>query len=172
MWVQKKAKVFKEVLAVAEKKEDALDYILKKHEFWKAIRIAAWIAWIAWFVHNSRIKTLTRRWALPQLKKLRSRSCYRFTEFKFQHKQLHLNLQRNSQSVFECCGRIQGDYTAYLPHEEIFSETFVANAHKMREMGELTSPWLTYDKSIGYHAWGGSQRELSRVAMGANGSKQ
>ena len=38
---QAEAKVVKEVLAVAVKKEDALDYILKKHEFWKAIRIAA-----------------------------------------------------------------------------------------------------------------------------------
>ena len=41
---QVEAKVIKDVLAVAVAGEDLLNGILKKYEFWKAIRISAWIA--------------------------------------------------------------------------------------------------------------------------------
>ncbi|KAK3744823.1 hypothetical protein QZH41_015697, partial [Actinostola sp. cb2023] len=48
---------------------------------------------------------------------------------KFQEDKLQLNLQKNNEGVYECRGRIQGDYPIYLPDGDIFTEKLVAHAH-------------------------------------------
>ena len=43
--------------------------------------------------------------------------------------QLRLNLQEDSEGLYECCGRIQGSYPVYLPASAILSEKLVQAAH-------------------------------------------
>ena len=52
------AKAIKEVLAVTVAKEDILNGILEKHEFWKAIRI---ISWIGQFLYNCKTKDADKK---------------------------------------------------------------------------------------------------------------
>ena len=49
---------------------------------------------------------------------------------KYQEDGPWLNLQKNDQKIFECRGRIQGDYPVYLTDDELFSEKLVASAHE------------------------------------------
>ena len=95
------------------KKEDD---ILKKYELQKAIRITASIAR---FLHNCQAKDADKTMDLPLITEETKKQIMlwihrvqgRYQENdKFQHDKLHLNLQRNSQGIFECRGRIQGDY--------------------------------------------------------------
>ena len=41
-----------------------------------------------------------------------------------------LNLQKNEQGLFECRGRIQGDYPIYLPDDDLFSEKLLTSAQE------------------------------------------
>lgn len=44
------------------------------------------------------------------------------TARKFEVDKLELNLQTNERGLYECRGRIQGDYPIYLPDEDVYSE--------------------------------------------------
>ena len=41
-----------------------------------------------------------------------------------------LKLQKNEQGLFECRGRIQGDYPIYLPDDDLFNKKLVTSAHE------------------------------------------
>ena len=47
----------------------------------------------------------------------------------FQEDQQRLNLQKNADGLYECRGRIQGDYPIYLPDDALFSKRLVLHAH-------------------------------------------
>ena len=40
-----------------------------------------------------------------------------------------LNLKKNKQGVYECCGRIIGDYPIFVPRKTLVAEKMVENAH-------------------------------------------
>ena len=48
---------------------------------------------------------------------------------KFEEEKLQLNLQVDKRGIFECRGRVQGDFPVYLPDGDIFTEKLVAHAH-------------------------------------------
>ena len=48
---------------------------------------------------------------------------------RFKKEQQRLNLQKNSPGIYECMGRIQGNYPIYLPSDSLFSEKHVADNH-------------------------------------------
>ena len=48
---------------------------------------------------------------------------------RFQEDQQRLNLQKNADGLYECRGRIQGDYPIYLPDDALFSKKLVMHAH-------------------------------------------
>ena len=47
----------------------------------------------------------------------------------FQEDQQRLTLQKNADGLYECRGRIQGDYPIYLPDDALFSKRLVLHAH-------------------------------------------
>ena len=59
----------------------------------------------------------------------RAQAAYLKTE-QFEEDKLRLNLQKNSREVYECRGRIQGNYPIYLPPNSILSEKMVMAAHR------------------------------------------
>ena len=48
---------------------------------------------------------------------------------RFQEDQQRLNLQKNANGLYECRGRIQGDYPIYLPDDALFRKKLVMHAH-------------------------------------------
>ena len=48
---------------------------------------------------------------------------------RFEADQLRLNLQLNDQQTLECRGRIDGEYTMYLPDNHPFTTSLVEQAH-------------------------------------------
>ena len=47
----------------------------------------------------------------------------------FQEHKLILNLQRNTNDMYECRGRIQGGYPIYIPKDSLLAEKIVQEAH-------------------------------------------
>ena len=124
----------KEVVMVSKTEKDVLNEILEKHSYWKAILI---VAWVARLLRNCRGKGATKSFPLTaeetelQVTRWIYRVQARFAKTdKYQEDGPRLNLQKNAQEIFECRGRIQGDYPVYLPDDELFSEKLVASAHE------------------------------------------
>ncbi|KAK3742809.1 hypothetical protein QZH41_002738 [Actinostola sp. cb2023] len=131
---QTEAKAIKQVLAVAVKTEDELDQAMQKWDFWKAIRITAWVTR---FIRNCKNQRDTRK-SGPLTTEETNKALHNWVKrvqnkgeyaSKFQEDKLQINLQKNNEGVYECRGRIQGDYPIYLPDGDIFTEKLVAHAH-------------------------------------------
>lgn len=128
------AKLTKEIFATAVETKDDLDEVLEKRSSWKTVRVTAWIRR---FVNNCKLKkaerlrgplTTTETDKQVQWWIKRAQDSYSATE-KFNEDKLTLNLQKNAEGLFECRGRIQGDYPIYLPDEAVFTEKYVMHAH-------------------------------------------
>ena len=133
------AKLVRDVLAIAVKVDDNLDQLMVNHTFWKAVRI---LSWVARFLHSCRNKPkqrLSGRLSGPLKTEeideqvgvwvKRAQAAYLKTE-QFEEDKLMLNLQKNSTGVYECRGRIQGNYPIYLPPNSILSDKMVMAAHR------------------------------------------
>ena len=57
---------------------------------------------------------------------------------RFQEDQQRLNLQKNANGLYECRGRIQGDYPIYLPDNALFSKKLVMYAHLQTLQGGVS----------------------------------
>ena len=60
----------------------------------------------------------------------REQERYSNTE-RFREDQLRLNLQKNSEGIYECRGRVQGNHPVYLPPKVTLSEKIVQDAHEL-----------------------------------------
>ena len=131
---QAEAKLIKEVLAVAVTTKKDLDQLMEKWDLWKTIRVCSWMTR---FIRNCRVKR-QQRTSGP----ITTEETNRQIEFwvrdtqvrcqdtnKFQEDQLRLNLQKNENGLYECRGRIQGDYPLYLPDDSLFTTKLVMHAH-------------------------------------------
>ena len=130
---QAEAKVIKEILATAvQPEQDDLDNLMEKWDLWKTVRITAWIAR---FGKNCQTKEkttgpLTTDEINAQLEFWIKRAQDRNRGTKnFEEDKLQLNLQINERDIYECRGRVQGDYPIYVPDEDILAEKLVAHAH-------------------------------------------
>ena len=128
------AKLTKQILATSIETVDRITELLEKHCFWKTIRISAWIAR---FLHNCKVQRSVRiRGPLTtgetekqiQFWVRREQKAVADTE-SFKEDCLRLNLQQNSNGIYECQGRLQGIYPVYLPTNRVYSEKFVMDAH-------------------------------------------
>ena len=116
------AKLTKEIFANVTETKDNLDEVLEKNGFWKTVRITTLIRR---FLNNCKQKKSARlvgplttfetdkevRWWVQRAQESSSG-----TE-KFEGDKLTLNLQKNSDGLYECRGRIQGNYPIYLTTE-------------------------------------------------------
>ena len=66
---------------------------------------------------------------------------------KFKQDQLSLNLQKNSEGLHGCRGRIQGSYPVYLPPNAVLSEKLIQDAHVLTLHGGvgLTMTYIRRD---------------------------
>ena len=132
---ESEAKIVREVRATAVEEADELDEIMEKFSYWKAIRITAWVAR---FLCNCKKKRpertngpLTAEEMQEQVKNWIKRVKKRCQGTKeFLEDQQRLNLQENDRGLYECRGRIQGDYPVYLPHKSTFVEKLVMDTHQ------------------------------------------
>ncbi len=127
------AKVIKEILTIAvESEQDGLDNLIEKWDLWKAVRITAWIAR---FTKNCRTKEkvtgpLTTEEINERLEFFIKRAQSRCEgKEKFEEDRLQLNLQLNERGIYECRGRVQGDFPIYVPDEDVLAEKLVTHAH-------------------------------------------
>ena len=130
------AKKIKETFQAAVENEDSFDALLVKHPYWKTIRV---MAWVARFIHNSKVpKRLQKKGVVTtseteqEVKRLirREQERYSNTE-RFREDQLRLNLQKNSEGIYECRGRVQGNHPVYLPPKVTLSEKIEQDAQEL-----------------------------------------
>ena len=128
------AKLTKEVLGTIAETKDDLGESLKKHSFWKTMRVTAWIMC---FVQNCKQKK-SERLAGPLTTSETDKAVHWWVKRaeesnmgteKFKRHQLSLTLQKNSEGVYECRRRIQGNYPVYLAPNAVLSEKLTQDAH-------------------------------------------
>ena len=132
---ESESQIIKDIMKLAVSREiDQLDHMFNKLTFWKAIRVTAWIVR---FVRNCRVKR-NQRTAGPlrtmetnEQKKFWLRraqqDCKETDEFK--EDQQRLNLQLNKEKLYECRGRLQGQFPIYIPRKHSVSKKIVEDAH-------------------------------------------
>ncbi|XP_068707690.1 uncharacterized protein [Montipora foliosa] len=131
---QAEAKVIKEVLAVAIADDKELDQLLQKWDLWRAVRICSWITR---FIQNCKLKHQQKISGPLNTAEINRRIEFwvRDTQVRclntasFKEDQLRLNLQKNEDGLYECRGRIQGDYPIYLPESALFTKKLVMHLH-------------------------------------------
>ena len=149
---EEEAKLTKEVFATAVETKDELDEILEKNSFWKTVRVTAWIRR---FLSNCKLNKAARlvgplttvetdkqvQWWIK-----RAQGSYSNTE-KFMQDRLRVNLQKDSEGLYECRDRLQGSYPVYLPASAILSEKLVQDAHVLSLHGGvgLTMALIRHD---------------------------
>ena len=146
------AKLTKEVLGTIAETKDDLDKILNKHSFWKTMRVTAWIMRFAQNCKQKKSERLAGPLTTSETDKAvhwwvkRAQESNMGTE-KFKQDQLSLNLQKNSEGVYECRGGIQGSYPVYLPPNTVLSEKLTEDAHVLTLHGGvgLTMTYIRRD---------------------------
>ena len=73
--------------------------------------------------------------------------------------QLRLNLQKDSEGLHECCGRIQGSYPIYLPASAVLSEKLVQDVHILMLHGRvgLTVTFIRHNYWMAWPRFQGSK---------------
>ena len=157
------ARATRAIFALAIMVADELDALLEKFTLWKTIRICAWMAR---FVHNARSNKTrrlkgpltseeTNRANLIWVRRVQSRAT---AEKHYEDDRLQLNLQPNSDGVFECRGRIQGHYPIYLPDRQLYTEKLVMRAH----LGTLHGGVISTMAKVREQYWVPRLRRLAR----------
>ena len=124
-------KLIKEVTATTIIQKDKIDKLLNKFTLTKTTRI---LAWIYRFMKNSRGYKCKGPITTEEIAKQRmhiiktTQQKHEETE-KFKQQKTILNLVKNSNNVYECQGRIQGDFPIFVPCESILAEKIVEEAH-------------------------------------------
>ena len=137
-------KATRDVFAVAIATTDELDTLLEKSNYWKTMRICAWIMRFAHNVRSKKIGRLKGPLTTEETNKARifwvKRVQTRATADKhYQEDRLQLNLQPNQDGVLECRGRIQGQFPLYLPDSQRFTEKLVTQVHLGTLHGRVVS---------------------------------
>ena len=134
METENEAKQIQEILRVSFESSHQNDEILKTFSLKKALRIKCWIRR---FIVNCRksskerirgpLATFELEKERHHLIKIAQQSCE--NETWFQKRKLIFNLQRDANDMYECRGRIQGDYPIYIPKDSLLAEKIVQEAH-------------------------------------------
>ena len=130
---QAERRIQRELFAGAVEVNDGLNHVLEKFGLHKAMRICTWISR---FIHNSRNSSnkiqgpLTAQEISAQelfwIKRVQRRG---LSDIHFQADKEQLNLELNADGVWECRGRIQGEYPVYLPDSVLYTAKVVQRAH-------------------------------------------
>ena len=134
METENEAKKIQEILRVSFEANHQNDAILKKFSLWKALRIKCWIRR---FTVNCRksskqrirgpLTTIELERKKHHLIKIAQQSWE--NETWFHESKLIFNVQRNANDMYECRGRIQGDYPIDIPKDSLLAEKTAQEAH-------------------------------------------
>ena len=128
-------KILREVFKLTQAERDHFDVLADKFQFWKLVRVCAWVKR---FINNTRKSKKKRVLGLLGADEIevqvkfwikRAQGSSKFSE-NFERDQLQLNLQPNNEGILECRGRIQGQYPIYLPDSHPFTVKIVTEAHQ------------------------------------------
>ena len=144
---ERESKPIKEILRVANPVRNELDDVLERFEYWKAMRVTAWIFR---FIRNSQSKKAKRMkgplstheiqeqvtmWIRRVQSRAKSNDRFKAEQSRaksndrFKADEQSLNIQKNDEEILECRGRIQGQYPNYLPSDELFTEKLVMDSY-------------------------------------------
>ena len=110
------AKQIKEAMMLAAQREpDIWDNLMTNHQHWRAIRIMAWVIRALFnLVSNKKQRKIgpltTEEISNREKFWLKRAQSDVVNTTKFSEDQLRLNLQENNDGLFECRGKIQGEY--------------------------------------------------------------
>ena len=133
METENEAKKIQEILRVSVASNHQKYEILEKFSLRKVSRIKFWIRRIMVNRKSSyeKIKrpltTVEMEKEKHHLTKNAQQPCKNETLF-LEHN-LILNLQRITNDMYECRGRIQGDYPIYIPKDSLLAENIMQEAH-------------------------------------------
>ena len=156
-----------------QKNADEFHMVLAKHTFWKTMRITAWLAQ---YIHNlkprqERIRgPLTTNEIQQQIEwwVKREQSNYEDSA-QMQEDKLRLNLKRNERELYECRGRIQGEYPIYIPTDSVLAAKLVMHEHKRTLHGGVGMTMSAVREKY----WIPRLRQLTkRIRNGCNGCKR
>ena len=126
-------KATKELFAMAVKADDDLDHLLAKHNYWKTLRVCAWIMR---FANNARAKRATRTKGPLTTDEIEKQKHFWLLRVQsrgsesMEEDRLCLNLQKNKDGLLECRGRLQGVYPIYIPDATTFANKYVEHVHQ------------------------------------------
>ena len=130
---QAERKIQRELFAGAVKVNDGLNHVLEKFGLHKAMRICTWISR---FIHNSRNSSnkiqgplTTQEMSAQELFWIKIAQRQGLSDIHFQADKEQLNLELNVDGVWECRGRIQGEYPVYLPDSVLYTAKVVQRTH-------------------------------------------
>ena len=127
----KEIKQIKSVLvavAVEDAKVSAFDSVLEKVTLSKYLRI---MSWISRFLKNCRKMIVRGPLTTNEIEQqliwtVKMAQLHNVSE----EYQASLNLQINEKGLYECRGRIQGDYPLFIPSKHLLAEKIVGQAHE------------------------------------------
>ena len=133
---QAEEKIVKELFKFTRIDSDDLDPLVEKFDFWKLVRVCAWITR---FAENARMKENKENRRCGPLEEGEIEKQVKFwikraqrsaegTE-NLERDRMQLNLQLNSEGLLECRGRIQGQYPIYLPDCHAITAKIVNEGH-------------------------------------------
>ena len=131
---QAKEKIPKNIFKVTQVGGDDLDVLLEKLQFWKLVRVCAWMARFTKNARESKENRIMGPLGADEIEvqvKLwinRAQESAKGTD-NFEKDKIQLNLQSNNEGILECRGRIQGQYPIYLPDSHAFTTKIVTEAH-------------------------------------------
>ena len=128
------AKMIREVLSVAIFNDDYQQKLLSKYNLWKTLRI---MSWVKRFVLNCRQQTKEKIYGpitTNEINEQKLQLMYYAQKLgekskQFENQKECLNLQVNSNGLYECRGRIQGHYPVFIPRDSLLAEKIVQDAH-------------------------------------------
>ena len=160
------SRLVKQVMQTAVPKlPDFIESLLTKARLWKAIRILVWVTrFINIYVYKKQVSgPLKTEETEKQMKFLINRA-----QAESEHLENlkvdsdRLNLQKNTENIYVCKGRIQGDYPVYLPSNHLLSKMIVEQAHIQTLHGGVT---LTMSK-VREEYWIPKLRALVKKVIG------
>ena len=133
-------KMVKELLATTVDLQNPIDTLLNKFTLRKTLRILSGINRFLNKCRKSKVSgPLTADKVLVQRKFLikRDQNLYSNTE-NFEIRRQQLNLKMNQEGIYECHGRILGDYPVFIPNKSLLAEKLVEEAHLQTIHGGVT----------------------------------
>ena len=125
------ARKLKTVLAATMSIPNAVLKLLEKHSLWKFLRITTWIRR---FIINLRGHKKSGPLTTDEIEQqmdhwVKSTQEQHVNDPDFNSDQERLNLRKNDAGVYECHGRITGEFPIYLPTKSLLAEKLITDAH-------------------------------------------